>query len=76
MAGKLGASSVLLTDQSSSHVQAVQEHNIRLNGLEDRLRAVPLPWEGASMIGFPAVDLVLAADCFYDTVETEDVGLR
>lgn len=75
MAGKLGASSVVLTDKVSEHVQAVQRHNIRLNNLDDRLRAVPLPWEGKTMLAFPPVDLVLAADCFYDTVETDDVQL-
>jgi predicted nicotinamide N-methyase len=73
LAGKCGASKVYLTDRpDAADVQRNAEANIKLNHLENCAKFIPLTWGDVHMSDemisvFQTVDVVLAADCFYQS---------
>lgn len=73
VAAKCGAKFVTLTDHAEKHetltncLQTVQL-NIELNGLEgDNVRVVGLIWGHLNPASLWPCDIMIAADCFYDT---------
>lgn len=73
LAALCGATKVYLTDRAdAADIQLNAEANIKLNKLEGRAEFIPLTWgdmhisdEVAAI--FKTVDVVLAADCFYQS---------
>ncbi|KAG8700289.1 hypothetical protein FRC08_004784 [Ceratobasidium sp. 394] len=64
VAGLLGAQEVVITDQEQ--LMGIMGANVKLNGLQDRVRASVLNWGEELSSDLPdAVSLVLAADCVY-----------
>lgn len=79
LAGLGGAAKVYLTDQAGvSDVQRNAETNITLNELKGRAQYLPLTW-GNMLISdemisiFQTAQVVLAADCFYQSEDFEKV---
>ncbi|KAF0695122.1 Aste57867_14019 [Aphanomyces stellatus] len=69
LAAKFGAAHVTLTDKSDAELVNARDA-IRLNGLDLRsFTLMPLMW-GEDHVA--AVDIVLAADCFYNPDDFED----
>ncbi|KAK1931127.1 Methyltransferase-like protein 23 [Phytophthora citrophthora] len=73
LAGLCGATKVYLTDRAdAADVQRNAEANIQLNGLQSRAEFIPLVW-GDMLVSnelvsvFQTVEIVLAADCFYQS---------
>ncbi|EGZ26856.1 hypothetical protein PHYSODRAFT_257657 [Phytophthora sojae] len=79
LAALCGATKVYLTDRAdAADIQLNAEANIKLNKLEGRAEFIPLTWgdmhisdEVAAI--FKTVDVVLAADCFYQSEDFEKV---
>ncbi|KAL4114643.1 hypothetical protein PRIC2_014099 [Phytophthora ramorum] len=79
LAGLCGATKVYLTDRPDAvDVQRNAEANIKLNGLEDRAQFIGLTW-GDMLVPdkvlaiFRSVQVILAADCFYQSEDFEKV---
>ncbi|OQR96054.1 hypothetical protein THRCLA_22025 [Thraustotheca clavata] len=72
LASMLGATHVLLTDKSKDELD-VAARSIQLNKLsQERISTKTLLWGDISPLDFP-VDVVLAADCFYDPKDFEAI---
>ncbi|OQR90271.1 methyltransferase-like protein 23-like [Achlya hypogyna] len=72
LAAKLGATHVLLTDKNPDDLTVAQQ-GIALNHLNPaRITTATLTWGTTVSLG-ATVDVVLAADCFYDPKDFEDV---
>ncbi|ETN11599.1 hypothetical protein PPTG_10434 [Phytophthora nicotianae INRA-310] len=73
------AAKVYLTDRpDAGDIQRNAEANITLNGLDGRAEFIPLSWGDMYVSDeivsiFQAVDVVLAADCFYQSEDFEKV---
>ncbi|KAG7387658.1 Methyltransferase-like protein 23 [Phytophthora pseudosyringae] len=79
LAGLCGAGKVYLTDRAdAADIQRNAEANIKRNGLETRAAFIPLAW-GDMLISdelisiFRGVQVILAADCFYQSQDFEKV---
>ncbi|OWZ15249.1 hypothetical protein PHMEG_00011143 [Phytophthora megakarya] len=79
LAGLCGAAKIYLTDRADAvDIQRNAEANIKLNGLEGRAAFIPLMWGDVHMSDeiisiFRTVDIVFAADCFYQSEDFEKV---
>ncbi|TMW60118.1 hypothetical protein Poli38472_000160 [Pythium oligandrum] len=78
LAAKCGATKVYLSDRSDSEqIKRNVSANIALNGLEDVAAFLPLDWGSLDLadqlVALPPVDIVLAADCFYQSDDFEKV---
>ncbi|EEY58283.1 uncharacterized protein PITG_00929 [Phytophthora infestans T30-4] len=74
-----GAAKVYLTDRpDADDIKCNAEANITLNGLDGRAAFIPLPWGDMHVSDeitsiFRTVQVVLAADCFYQSQDFEKV---
>ncbi|CAH0473640.1 unnamed protein product [Peronospora belbahrii] len=79
LASLCGATKVYLTDRPGApDIQCNAETNIRLNGIEDRAEFISLAWgdmhvSDAILSVFQTVQVILAADCFYQSKDFEKV---
>ncbi|CEG39061.1 Putative N2,N2-dimethylguanosine tRNA methyltransferase [Plasmopara halstedii] len=79
LSGLCGAARIYLTDRiDASDIQRNADTNIKLNGLEDRAQYLPLSWGDMHVSEeiisvFQTIQVVLAADCFYQSEEFEKV---
>lgn len=73
LAGLCGATKVYLTDRpDAADIRRNAETNIHLNGIESRAEFIPLTWGDMHLSDeilsvFQTVQVILAADCFYQS---------
>ncbi|KAL3669762.1 hypothetical protein V7S43_005143 [Phytophthora oleae] len=79
LSGLCEAAKVYLTDRAdAADVQRNAEVNIQLNGLQGRAEFLPLVWgdmfvSNELLSVFQTVEIILAADCFYQSEDFEKV---
>lgn len=75
LVAKLGASVVITDKPENTVVLESYTQVMELNGVQSRVSVVPLKWGhfDASFFGLPKLDAVIAADCFYDPKDFDDI---